>query len=679
MATAAPAFSGTTLAAIFAAILKDDPPPPSHLNPEIPPKLEEIILKALEKRREVRYQHASDLGADLKRLKRDTEAGRSAASAPALGSVEQATEGAVIASPPGAKTRWLVFASSASVALLLIAAGWILLNRHRDRRLLPPRIVPFTGLPGREDQAAFSPDGNQLAFTSTGGSGDVTHIYVKLIGAGTPLRLTNSTKSDFSPVWSPDGRYIAFARESDQGSEMLSVPSLGGQERRLGHSDASPAEAINSTGFASRILAWSPDGKLIAVVDKGRICFVSVANLAKREFTSPSAGHYGYADPAFSPDGRTLAFVRSSAGDVANIYLQPVAGGQPRRLTSEGSSGLAWTGDGRAIIYSTSRGGLVTLWKVPISGGEPEPLAVIGQDAYRPAVSPRGKLLAYTQWFTNVNIWRAKGPRALAQGGSPAELISSPRQQFDEQFSPDGKRVAFWSNRSGSAEIWVCNSDGSGPVQLTSFGGAFCGTPHWSPDGRWIAFDSRPDGKAGVFVVSAEGGEPRRATEGNWEDVVPSWSRDGKWIYFCSGRTGHRELWKIPAAGGQAVQLTQNGGFEAKESKDGKWLYYSKSLDEGLWKIPIQGGAGILALDRKIGRFWDLTDQGICFIDLAAKPHPAISLYSFDTQRVTTFGTIEKPLVISDGALSVSPDGQWVLYPEIDHVESHIMLVENFR
>src|SRR6516165_9237220 len=279
MATAAPAFSGTTLAAIFAAILKDDPPPPSHLNPEIPPKLEEIILKALEKRREVRYQHASDLGADLKRLKRDTEAGRSAASAPALGSVEQATEGAVIASRPGAKTRRLVFAFSASVALLLIAAGWILLNRHRDRRLLPPRIVPFTGLPGREDQAAFSPDGNQLAFTSTGGSGDVTHIYVKLIGAGTPLRLTNSTKSDFSPVWSPDGRYIAFARESDQGSEVLSVPSLGGQERRLGHSEASRAEWNNSSGFAARVLAWSPDGKLIAVVDKGRICFVSVANL----------------------------------------------------------------------------------------------------------------------------------------------------------------------------------------------------------------------------------------------------------------------------------------------------------------------------------------------------------------------------------------------------------------
>jgi len=318
--------------------------------------------------------------------------------------------------------------------------------------------------------------------------------------------------------------------------------------------------------------------------------------------------------------------------------------------------------------------------EVPISGGEPEPLAGIGQDAHRPAVSPRGKLLAYTQWFTNVNIWRAKGPRAPAQGGSPVELISSPRTQMEGQFSPDGKRVAFWSNRSGTPEIWVCNSDGSSPVQLTSFGGPSNGTPQWSPDGRWIAFDSSVSGRAGVFVVSAEGGEPRRVSEGNSEDMVPSWSRDGKWIYFCSIRSGDLlQLWKVPAGGGQPVQLTQNGGFESKESKDGKWLYYSKSLDEGLWKMPIQGGAGTLALDRKIGRFWDLTDQGICFIDLAAKPHPTLGLYNFDTQRVTTFGTIDKPLVISDGALSVSPDGQWVLYPEIDHVESHIVLVENFR
>ena len=318
--------------------------------------------------------------------------------------------------------------------------------------------------------------------------------------------------------------------------------------------------------------------------------------------------------------------------------------------------------------------------EVPISGGEPEPLAGIGQDAHRPAVSPRGKLLAYTQWFTNVNIWRAKGPRAPAQGGSPVELISSPRTQMEGQFSPDGKRVAVWSNRSGTPEIWVCNSDGSSPVQLTSFGGPSNGTPQWSPDGRWIAFDSSVSGRAGVFVVSAEGGEPRRVSEGNSEDMVPSWSRDGKWIYFCSNRSGDWELWKVAATGGKAQSLTQNGGFEAKESRDGKWLYYSKFLSEqGIWRIPIQGGEATLVLNRKTERFWDLTEQGICFIDLEAKPHATINFYDFATQRVTKIGSVDKELVGGYGALSVSPDGQWVLYPQVDRVDSHIMLVENFR
>jgi Tol biopolymer transport system component len=294
-----------------------------------------------------------------------------------------------------------------------------------------------------------------------------------------------------------------------------------------------------------------------------RIYFVSVANLEKREFTSPPAGYSADSDPAFSPDGQTLAFARRPE-DAGDIYLQPVAGGEARRLTFDGKmiSGLAWSADGRSIVYSSDRAGLSTLWRIPTAGGEPEPLAGIGQDAYSPAISLHRNLLAYTPQLENVNIWRAKGPRSTAQAGSPIELIASPRVQADEQFSPDGKKIAFSSDRSGSFEIWVCNGDGSSPVQLTSVVGAFAGSPHWSPDGRWIAFDSRPGGKTGIFVVSAEGGEPRGVTEGTWNDVAPSWSRDGKWIYFCSNRSGDEELWRVPAEGGQAVQVTKSGGFE---------------------------------------------------------------------------------------------------------------------
>src|SRR5439155_11719058 len=247
MATGHQAFTGNTSGAVFGAILHESALPLLRSNPELPPKLEEIISKALEKNRDLRYEHASEICIDLKRLKRDTVSGGFAATTTAVASVQQTTKGAIVGPRPGVKSRWLAFAFCALV-VLLIAAGWNLLHRQRNEHFPTQKVVPLTGLSGAEYQAAFSPDGNQLAYAWRGSPEDVRHIYVKLIGAGTPLRLTNSKQSDYAPVWSPDGRYIAFARQSDQGSEVLSVPSLGGPERRLRH-----------TNFASgeRNMTWS--------------------------------------------------------------------------------------------------------------------------------------------------------------------------------------------------------------------------------------------------------------------------------------------------------------------------------------------------------------------------------------------------------------------------------------
>src|SRR6266700_99204 len=151
MATGRQAFAGATTAVIHDAILNRAPTPPLRLNPDLPTELEHIINKALEKDCDLRYQHASDIRSDLRRLRRDTGSGRSAAAAAGLGSVQQGTEGAIVAPRgPGAKSRWLVFAFCALVAVLLIATGWIFLSRHRDQHLPPPRVVPFTGISGQE-------------------------------------------------------------------------------------------------------------------------------------------------------------------------------------------------------------------------------------------------------------------------------------------------------------------------------------------------------------------------------------------------------------------------------------------------------------------------------------------------------------------------------------------------
>jgi len=225
-------------------------------------------------------------------------------------------------------------------------------------------------------------------------------------------------------------------------------------------------------------------------------------------------------------------------------------------------------------------------------------------------------------------------------------------------------------------EIWVCDSAGSNPRQLTFFEGPATFQPHWSPDGRQIAFDSSAEGRGAVYVVSVEGGRPRRLTAGASDDGVPTWSRDGKWIYFASDRTGAVQTWKMPAEGGQAVQVTKKGGYVAFESPDGKILYYAKGYaDPGLWKDPVGGGEETPVLEQLAEGYrwaWGLGGEGIYFYNASTK---AIELLNFATHRIMQIAKPEKPV----WTVAVSPDGRWILYDQLDQNTSKIMLVENFR
>jgi Tol biopolymer transport system component len=165
------------------------------------------------------------------------------------------------------------------------------------------------------------------------------------------------------------------------------------------------------------------------------------------------------------------------------------------------------------------------------------------------------------------------------------------------EYSPDGKKIAFMSDRTGSLEIWVCDKDGSNAMQLTSFGGSTVTNPRWSPDAGRIAFDANAAGEFDVWVTSASGGKPQRMTSHPANDGNPSWSRDGRWIYFDSARTGEQQIWKIPADGGEAVQITHDGGFGPLESPGGKFLYYSKLCS------PPASGKSLLKV-VKPPRFW---------------------------------------------------------------------------
>jgi Tol biopolymer transport system component len=195
-----------------------------------------------------------------------------------------------------------------------------------------------------------------------------------------------------------------------------------------------------------------------------------------------------------------------------------------------------------------------------------------------------------------------------------------------------------------------------------------------------IAFDLRIEGNSDIYVIGADGGQPRRLTIEPSEDMVPSWSRDGRWVYFGSDRSGSLQIWKAPIEGGQATQVTRQGGFEAIEAPDGKFIYYAKGRRlPDIWRIPVEGGDEAPVLDHHrpaFWRAWAVTGQGIYFATAENPSRPLIEFFNFATGKVTQIATLEKPFSLG---ISVSPDGRWLIYTQLDQSGSDIMLMENFR
>jgi Tol biopolymer transport system component len=584
---------------------------------------------------------------------------------------------------------------AATFALMVVGSLWFYASRQTGKSSLPLlKAVPFTSFPGKEYLPTLSPDGNKIAFDWNGEKGDnAQDIYVKQIGSEKLLRLTSDPANDFGPVWSPDGQRIAFNRITETEIAIFIVPAQGGEERKL----LTLGPNMDLGGLPT--LAWSPDGKFIAFTYKApkeepsKIFLISPDTFARQTLTSPSAENMGDFTPAFSPDSQSLAFARQGTAGTADIYIVPITGGEPRRLTFDNAllRGLAWTADGREIIFSSSRAGgagqnydyelafISGLWRIPASGGAAERVALSGLNFFYPNISGHGNRLTYVQTSSeDANIYRIEISDTTVSKNPPTKLIASTRHDGGPQFSPDGKRIVFHSARSGPLEIWMCDSDGTNLVQVTSLNGR-AGSPRWSPDGQQIVFDFYGEGKGDIYTISVEGGLPRPIVTGDSDDHLPSWSTDGKWIYFASDRSGKHQVWKVPVQGGEAVQVTRQGGLLPCESPDGKYVYYNKGAGiRGLWRMPVDGGEEVRVLDSFKSELGVVVNDGIYYINPDAKDEVVMEFFDLATgkeRRVAGLGKI-KIIPIS---VAVSPDRRQILYTQNDQTGSDIMLVENFR
>lgn len=569
----------------------------------------------------------------------------------------------------------------AAMAVSVAGEVWLLTGRTAA----PPRLVPLA-VAGGESIPSFSPDGTRVVYWWRTNDEATSGLYVKVIGTGDSMPLVTG-KGASEPAWSPDGRHIAYFRFP---SGIYAIPALGGAERLIA--------ATNDGYHAAPRIGWSPDSKRLAITDRDpetrfrSIWEVSFETGERRRLTTGTS-EWGDRGPAYSPDGKTLAFLRAKGSGGVAVHVMPAVGGEPRRLTAweHRAGSFDWMPDGREIVYGGVSDGVAVLWRIPVSQGEPKKIAEAGYNAGTPAVARSGNRLAFVSGGrVPVDLWRME-----IGGSTPHQKFApSTRRQTSPTFSPDGTKVAFSSSRSGRMEIWTADADGKNLMQITPTD-AFehVGSPQWSPDGREIAFDGRRDSNADVYVAGAQGGAARRMTASDSEDVLPSFSRDGRWVYFSSDRGGAFEIWKTPRSGGDALQVTKAGGVRGLESADGN-LYYVHPRLSGLWRIPLVGGKEEKAFEgspnwkpgmwRVYYGWWMTAADGIIYVE----PQPvntrsAHLLNHFDpkSRSVTTLAELSGRPPLQVPAFTVSPDGRTVVYTRAESEQRNgaIMLLENFR
>ena len=573
---------------------------------------------------------------------------------------------------PGANNpsrRWTIRPSlfAVAAALLILASAIYLLDRRRKAEPVTQpgnqnvRVSPLTALPGNEKWPALSPDGKQVVFAWDGGKPNgKSDLYIKFIGVERIAQLTHQPADAMIPAWSPDGSTIAFLRSNGADRGLFAMSVLGGPERRL---DAFTDDLYG--GFNS--VSWSPDGRQLEYGAEGKVRLLTLDSGEIRNLDSPQCED-AYS-PVFSPDGQWTAFLcRTTAGNT-DIHLASSGGQQVKNLHSFRGLpvSLAWSADSRRVIFVDSGG----LFEVDRNGGQPWRLP-FAQTGVEEQIALRGPRLVYAQSPGDLNIWRVD----LMSGRNRSMLVPTTRQQKAPAISPDGKRLAFGSDRTGTWEVWVANLDSGDPVQLSSFQ-SLTGSPRWSPDGRWIAFDSRVSGEAALYLVDPSAALPKRIATNGVPGSVPTWSADSAWIYFTSASESGA-LYRVAREGGTPQLVTKTHGYNLQHSKDGRLLYFfAGETNAPILVLDIATGAeqplkGMPPVDYPPN--WVVGSKGIFYID-AHSDSAAIAFYEFSSAHVTRRIPIGRPLE-DWGGLALSPDEKWIAYSQSDTPGTDLMLAD---
>ncbi|HUP24457.1 MAG TPA: winged helix-turn-helix domain-containing protein [Thermoanaerobaculia bacterium] len=551
------------------------------------------------------------------------------------------------------------------------------------------RVYPLSGSLADERDPAVSPDGTRIAFAAVSpdeaapADAARSRLVVKLLRGEARHELTDGSAADRHPVWSPDGTELVFQRIDDDGCWLATVAATGGLVRRLVPCDV----------HAPARMAYSPDGRFLAItrlVDapprRWALYLLDLGSLQLERITDPRPPYLGDLEPAFSPDGVSVAFARVLPGGAADLWRVDLVSRIEQRLTADyrAVEGQTFGADGSSVVFASDRGGSFALWSVPTVGGEPRWLTGTGSKIKHPSHARDAPVLAFEDWRFEIALWRVPlDPPGDVAGSTdleapPGEIVArSSGWDFAPATSPDGGQLLFTSSRSGGHELWRVAAGGGRPEQITRHGGQVLSPARWSPDGRRVVYAAFHLGEPDLYVLELGAAVPRRLTHDAAVEILPSWSIDGGAVYYSAERDGRWQVHRLSLDGGVAEVVAE--GISARQAPDGSLLVVRPERP-GLWRHPPAGGEPLaLVPDLEPRRWgsWDVGREGVFHIveDHSDPRQSALAFRPFDEGRsprlLARLGELARP------EIAVTPDGSAIYVARVDRAEVQLMVAEN--